>query len=119
VTGRLVPPWARDPGSRQVRWSRRGGTSAAAPDPARHGEPGIPGTHRDFLDRPLTVALSTRMPDGSAQTQPVWCSLDGNDVLVNTTWQRRKGRNPGADPRATILALDPPTAAGGLRSAVT
>jgi PPOX class probable F420-dependent enzyme len=72
-----------------------------------HDEPAIPASHRDLLDRPLTVALSTRMPDGSAQTQPVWCSVDGNDVLVNTTRQRQKGRNLTADPRATVLALDP------------
>ena len=70
-------------------------------------EPAIPASHRGLLERPLTVALSTRMPDGAAQTQPVWCSLDGNDVLVNTTRQRRKGRNLAADPRATVLAVDP------------
>jgi PPOX class probable F420-dependent enzyme len=47
------------------------------------------------------------MPDGNAQTQLVWYSLDGNDILVNTTRQRRKGRNLAADPRATILVVDP------------
>jgi hypothetical protein len=36
----------------------------------------------------------------------VWCSVDGNDVLVNTTRQRQKGHNLTADPRATVLALD-------------
>lgn len=78
----------------------------AVPHPCA-GEPGIPDSHRDLLERPLVAALATRMPDGSAQTQPVWCSVDGNDVLVNTTRQRRKGRNLAADPRATILCLDP------------
>jgi PPOX class probable F420-dependent enzyme len=47
------------------------------------------------------------MPDGSAQIQPVWCSLDGNHVMINTTRQRRKGRNLAADPRSTVLAVDP------------
>jgi PPOX class probable F420-dependent enzyme len=70
-------------------------------------EPEIPASHRDLVERPLVAALSTRMPDGSAQTQPVWCSVDGNDVLVNTTRQRRKGRNLAADPRATVLVVDP------------
>jgi PPOX class probable F420-dependent enzyme len=74
------------------------------------GEPAIPAGHRDLLDRPLVVALSTRLPDGRAQTQPVWCSMDGNDVLVNTTRQRRKGHNLIADPRATLLAVDPDNA---------
>jgi PPOX class probable F420-dependent enzyme len=79
----------------------RGGTAPCGTEPA------IPASHRELLERPLVVALGTRMPDGGAQTQPVWCSLDGNDVLVNTTWQRRKARNLAADPRATVLALDP------------
>jgi PPOX class probable F420-dependent enzyme len=70
-------------------------------------EPTIPETHRDLLRRPLWVALATTLPGGGAQTQPVWCSLDGNDVLVNTTMQRREGRNLVADPRATVLAIDP------------
>jgi PPOX class probable F420-dependent enzyme len=80
--------------------------TSAAPSRCR-SEPSIPTAHRDLLARPLAVALSTRMPDGSAQTHPVWCSLDGNHVLVNTTRQRRKGRNLAADPRATVLAVDP------------
>jgi PPOX class probable F420-dependent enzyme len=82
-------------------------TPIPAPTASCHDEPAIPASHRDLLDQPLTVALSTRMPDRSAQTQPVWCSIDGNDVLVNTTRQRQKGHNLTADPRATILALDP------------
>jgi PPOX class probable F420-dependent enzyme len=70
-------------------------------------EPRIPASHRELLGAPVTAVLSTRMPDGSAQTQPVWCAVDGNDVLVNTTRERRKGRNLAADPRATVLAVDP------------
>jgi len=70
-------------------------------------EPDIPASHRDLLQRPLPAALSTRLPGGAAQVNPVWCSIDGNDVLVNTTRQRRKARNLSTDPRATILAIDP------------
>lgn len=90
-----------------------GGRRAAAAAPAAgvaegcHDEPPLPASHTDLLQRPIVVALSTRMPDGSAQTQPVWCSLDGNDVLVNTTRHRRKARNMTRDPRATVLAVDP------------
>jgi PPOX class probable F420-dependent enzyme len=76
------------------------------PRPCSH-EPQIPRSHRDLLRAPVIAALSTRMPDGSAQTQPVWCSVDGNDVLINTTVERRKARNLAADPRATVLAIDP------------
>jgi PPOX class probable F420-dependent enzyme len=71
------------------------------------GEEAIPATHRDLLERPIVAALSTRLPDGWAQTQPVWCEVLENDLLVNTTRERRKGRNLEDDPRATLLAIDP------------
>jgi PPOX class probable F420-dependent enzyme len=92
-------------------WYTRGGRRVAVRplvgEWACGDEPPIPPSHRDLLERPLAAALSTRMADDTAQTQPVWCSLDGNDVLVNTTRQRRKGRNLAADPRATLLVIDP------------
>lgn len=67
----------------------------------------MPSDHLDLLDAPLVAALATRLPSGFPQTQPVWYARDGNDILVNTTLQRRKGRNLLADPRATLLIVDP------------
>jgi len=67
----------------------------------------VPASHRDLLTRPLRGALSTLMPDGHPQTQPVWCDLEGDDVVVNTSRERQKGRNLLADPRATILVVEP------------
>jgi PPOX class probable F420-dependent enzyme len=67
----------------------------------------LPPSHQDLFDRPLLAALSTRMPDGSAQTQPVWCGRDRDVVVLSTTLERRKGRNLRADPRATVLVVDP------------
>jgi PPOX class probable F420-dependent enzyme len=104
-----LEPVAVCPGPLWVHGRRT--VSASGPGSTRpryhcDAEPRIPASHRDLLDRPVAVALSTRLPSGAAQTQPVWCSLDGNDVLVNTTRQRRKGRNLAADPRATVLAVD-------------
>jgi PPOX class probable F420-dependent enzyme len=72
-----------------------------------HDEPVLPASHRDLLGAPVVATLATRLPDGQAQTQPVWCDVVGNDILVNTTRQRRKARNLAADPRATVLAVDP------------
>lgn len=89
---------------------RRPGSAVTTPQPSQrecHDEPPIPTSHQDLLRAPLTVALSTRMLDGTAQTQPVWCTLCGNDVQVNTTRQRCQGRNLAEDPRATILSIDP------------
>jgi PPOX class probable F420-dependent enzyme len=74
--------------------------------PARKRVP-LPATHTDLLHRPLRAALSTVLPGGHPQTQPVWYSFDGTDVLVHTIAEGRKGRNMLADPRATILIVDP------------
>jgi PPOX class probable F420-dependent enzyme len=78
------------------------------PTPAGCGqEPALPADHLDLLDAPLVAALATLLPSGFPQTQPVWCARDGNDILVNTTLQRQKGRNLLADARATLLIVDP------------
>lgn len=66
----------------------------------------IPATHLDLLSEPLVAALSTLMPDGHPQTQPVWFDFDGTDVLFNTTRERRKGRNLAVDHRAALLVVD-------------
>lgn len=79
---------------------------AVPPDAWAPGLP-IPASHVDLLDRPILAALSTRLPDGAAQTQPVWCAREGDDVLLTTTAERRKGRNLAADPRATLVVVDP------------
>ncbi|HET9724026.1 MAG TPA: TIGR03618 family F420-dependent PPOX class oxidoreductase [Actinomycetota bacterium] len=70
------------------------------------GEPRIPESHRELLGRPLLGALATPLRIG-AQLHPTWYDLDGNDVLVNTTPERAKGRNLARDPRATMLVVDP------------
>lgn len=108
VVYRLVPGSVCT-GPRQFPGRAGPAPAPVAPAPPRpcRDEPELPESHLDLLRRPLLVALSTRSPDGGAQTQPVWCSLEGNDVLVNTTRERRKGRNLAADPRATLLAVDP------------
>lgn len=67
----------------------------------------LPADHLGLLDQPLVASLATRLPSGFPQTQPVWYARDGNDLLVNTTLQRRKGRNLLADQRATLLVIDP------------
>jgi PPOX class probable F420-dependent enzyme len=72
----------------------------------------LPADHLDLLDAPLVAALATHLPSGSAQTQPLWCVREGSDILVNTTLQRRKGRNLLADPRATVLITDPVHSSG-------
>jgi PPOX class probable F420-dependent enzyme len=64
----------------------------------------VPESHRDLLDGPVNAVLTTVMPDGQPQTTPVWCNLDGNDVLINTMKQFRKYKNMCLNPRVTMLA---------------
>ena len=67
----------------------------------------IPASHRDLLEGPVLVTLTTLAPDGAPENTIVWCSLDGDTVLVNTAEGRRKPANIRRDPRVALLALDP------------
>jgi PPOX class probable F420-dependent enzyme len=64
----------------------------------------IPESHRDLLSGPVNVVLTTLMPDGQPQTTPIWCNLDGDDVLINSMKQFRKHKNMRLNPRVTLLA---------------
>lgn len=67
----------------------------------------IPESHRDLLDGPVVVGLVTVMPDGQPQATPVWCAYDGAHIVVNTARGRQKDRNMQANPKVTVLAVDP------------
>ena len=67
----------------------------------------LPSAHLDLLMRPVHGVLTTLMPDGQPQSTLVWCDFDGECACVNTTLGRQKGRNLAADPRATLLLVDP------------
>ena len=67
----------------------------------------VPPTHRDLLATPVHGILSTRMPDGQPQSSLVWVDYDGRHVSINTTLQRQKGRSMLADPRISLLVVDP------------
>jgi PPOX class probable F420-dependent enzyme len=64
----------------------------------------IPETHRDLLSGPVNVVLTTVMPDGQPQTTPIWCNLDGEDILINTMKGFRKEKNIRLNPRVSLLA---------------
>lgn len=67
----------------------------------------IPKTHRDLIDGPYVVALSTVMPDGQPQTTPVWCNRKGDFIFVNVMKGFRKEKNMRLNPKVSILAYDP------------
>jgi PPOX class probable F420-dependent enzyme len=67
----------------------------------------VPDSHLDLLTRPVHGVLTTMMPDGQPQSSLVWVDYDGECALVNTTRERQKGRNMAADPRVSLLIVDP------------
>ncbi|MBI3748378.1 MAG: PPOX class F420-dependent oxidoreductase [Chloroflexi bacterium] len=67
----------------------------------------IPPTHLDLLVRPICGVLTTMLPDGQPQSSLMWVDFDGACARVNTTLERRKGRNLLANPRVSLLIVDP------------
>lgn len=62
---------------------------------------------KDLLERPIVVAFATSNPDGQPQVTPVWASLEGDQIWINSAVGRRKDRNVRANPKVTVLSLDP------------
>jgi PPOX class probable F420-dependent enzyme len=67
----------------------------------------IPNSHLNLLTRPLHGVLTTMMADGQPHSSLVWCDYDGVCARVNTTRQREKGRNMLANPKVSLLVVDP------------
>ena len=67
----------------------------------------IPESHRDLLARPIHGVFTTMMGDGQPQASLVWCDEDGESVRLNTTRERQKGRNMQANPKVSLLIVDP------------
>jgi PPOX class probable F420-dependent enzyme len=67
----------------------------------------IPESHLDLVTRPVVGVFTTMLPDGQPQSSLVWIDYDGECVRVNTTLERRKGRNVVANPRVSLLVVDP------------
>ncbi len=67
----------------------------------------IPESHCDLIDGPYNAALTTMMPDGQPQITPVWCSREGEYVLINTMQGFRKEKNMRLNPKVTLLVYDP------------
>lgn len=70
----------------------------------------IPENLQDLLERPIVVAFATSNPDGQPQVTPVWASLEGDQVWINSAVGRRKDRNIRANPKVTVMILDPQNA---------
>jgi PPOX class probable F420-dependent enzyme len=85
-----------------------GPAALPGPAPVPASEPvALPESHLDLLTRPVCGVLTTLGPDGRPRSSLVWVDHDGECALVNTTLQRRKGRDLVRDPRCSLLVVDP------------
>jgi PPOX class probable F420-dependent enzyme len=67
----------------------------------------VPASHLDLLTRPICGVLTTMGGDGQSQSSLVWADWDGACARVNTTLERQKGRNLLANPKVSLLVVDP------------
>jgi PPOX class probable F420-dependent enzyme len=70
------------------------------------GKP-VPRSHVDLLTAPVVGVLTTLMPDGQPHSCLVWVDYDGECARVNTTLERRSGRNLLANRAMSLLVVDP------------
>ena len=55
-------------------------------------------------------SLTTMAPSGQPENTVVWCSWDGEYVLVNTADGRRKPDNVRKNPKVALTVIDPQNA---------
>lgn len=68
----------------------------------------IPASHRDLLDsKPAVAHLACHLADGSILVNPVWCTAEGDTVLVNSAEGRLKDRAMRRNPQVTVCISDP------------
>jgi PPOX class probable F420-dependent enzyme len=67
----------------------------------------IPDSHKELLEEPVCIVLTTVMPDGQPQSTVVWGSYDGTYIKVNTAAGRQKEKNMRQNPKVTVLAMAP------------
>lgn len=67
----------------------------------------IPENYMALFSKPVFGFLTTLMPDGSPQTQPVWVDYENGKVVVNSALGRQKDKNMRRDPRVAVTLMDP------------
>ena len=67
----------------------------------------IPESHLDLLVRPICGVLTTMARDGQPRSSLVWVGYDRECATVNTSLERWKGRDLLANPRLSLLVVDP------------
>ena len=62
---------------------------------------------RAFLEQPFVGVVTDLRPDGSPHSTVVWVDVDDDGVSFNTARPRAKPRHLEADPRVSLVVVDP------------
>jgi PPOX class probable F420-dependent enzyme len=62
---------------------------------------------RAFLESPFVGVVTDLRPDGSPHSTVVWVDVDDEGVSFNTARPRAKPRYIEADPRVSLVVVDP------------
>ncbi|CAB4868489.1 unannotated protein [freshwater metagenome] len=62
---------------------------------------------RALFAKKTLVHVASLGSDGAPNVTPVWCELDGDDVIINTALGRAKARNLANDGRVALSLTDP------------
>lgn len=63
--------------------------------------------YRRLMDEPVTSVLAVTGGDGRPNLTPMWFLYEGDKVLINTAEHRRKAEWIRADPRLSLLLMNP------------
>jgi PPOX class probable F420-dependent enzyme len=76
---------------------------------------------REIFAKKVLLHVASLDPDGRPNVTPVWCELDGDDIIINTALGRAKARNLATDSRVACSLVDPddPYTAIAIRGNVT
>ena len=75
--------------------------------PPLTSEVAVPASHVDLLQRPICGVLTTMLPSGQPRSSLVWVDVDAGMAAINTTLERGKGRDMLANPKVSLLVVDP------------
>jgi hypothetical protein len=67
----------------------------------------IPNSHKDLLEKPIVVTLTTISAQGEPYSVVVWKRWDGQHIFITSDAGKRKHRNILANANVAILVLDP------------
>ena len=67
----------------------------------------IPDSHKDLLEKPIVVVLTTVSAEGKPHAVGIWRRWDGEFIRITSDPDNRKHRNIQANPNVSVMALDP------------